>query len=443
MASSSRGFRNRDEYRKQKELEDLRKEGKVAPEKDEEGNDINPHIPQYIARSPWYLSTGGPSLRHQKAETVKDPEVVARKLDVWYERGKKAGPAATKFRKGACENCGSMAHAATDCLERPRKVRARFSGVEIAADDVISNVALDFDGKRDRWNGYDSKEYKKVIQTHERLEEERRRLRGEKMDEEFRQGDATDVLMEKKDEGTRVTVRNLRIREDTAKYLRNLDVNSAYYDPKTRSMREDPTPEVDPDDKDYAGDNFVRHTGEARGFAGLQLFTLDATERNAGVPHLQAQPSLAEAVYREFQNKREAVQDHRRQETLEKYGGTEHLVSSDVVQAMGQSEAFVEYTRDGRVIKGVEPARPVSKYPEGILELNHTNVWGSYYQDGRWGFACCHQTVRMAYCTGEAGRKAREEADRAMQESQVSRLSRQETDVMTQQSGFVAETKPG
>jgi len=37
-----------------------------------------------------------------------------------------------------------------------------------------------------------------------------------------------------------VSVRNLRIREDTAKYLRNLDSNSAFYDPKTRSMRENP-----------------------------------------------------------------------------------------------------------------------------------------------------------------------------------------------------------
>jgi len=36
-----------------------------------------------------------------------------------------------------------------------------------------------------------------------------------------------------------------RIREDTAKYLRNLDTNSAYYDPKTRSMRENPTPNKD------------------------------------------------------------------------------------------------------------------------------------------------------------------------------------------------------
>ena len=50
----------------------------------------------------------------------------------------------------------------------------------------------------------------------------------------------------------KMSVRNLRIREDTAKYLLNLDVNSAFYDPKTRSMRNNPlagTParRVDPD----------------------------------------------------------------------------------------------------------------------------------------------------------------------------------------------------
>lgn len=53
-------------------------------------------------------------------------------------------------------------------------------------------------------------------------------------------------------------VRNLRIREDTAKYLRNLDPDSAYYDPKTRSMRENPLPGTNPEEVAYAGDNYYR-----------------------------------------------------------------------------------------------------------------------------------------------------------------------------------------
>jgi pre-mRNA-processing factor SLU7 len=45
---------------------------------------------------------------------------------------------------------------------------------------------------------------------------------------------------------TRMSVRNLRIREDTAKFLFNLDPNSAHYDPKTRSLRSNPNPDKDP-----------------------------------------------------------------------------------------------------------------------------------------------------------------------------------------------------
>lgn len=42
------------------------------------------------------------------------------------------------------------------------------------------------------------------------------------------------------DPKTRTTVRSLRDREVTAKYLYNLDLNSAYYDPKSRSLRQNP-----------------------------------------------------------------------------------------------------------------------------------------------------------------------------------------------------------
>lgn len=52
--------------------------------------------------------------------------------------------------------------------------------------------------------------------------------------------DEGDAVGQKLDTKNRVSVRNLRIREDTAKYLLNLDAESAYYDPKTRSMRDAP-----------------------------------------------------------------------------------------------------------------------------------------------------------------------------------------------------------
>lgn len=60
--------------------------------------------------------------------------------------------------------------------------------------------------------------------------------------------EAADAVGQKLDTKTRITVRNLRIREDTAKYLINLDPSSAYYDPKTRSMRDNPLRNVAPEE---------------------------------------------------------------------------------------------------------------------------------------------------------------------------------------------------
>lgn len=62
--------------------------------------------------------------------------------------------------------------------------------------------------------------------------------------------------------GATGSVRNLRIREDTAKYLLNLDPNSAHYDAKSRSMRADPQPDKAPHEKMFAGDNATRGTGD-------------------------------------------------------------------------------------------------------------------------------------------------------------------------------------
>lgn len=66
----------------------------------------------------------------------------------------------------------------------------------------------------------------------------------ESEEDEDKYVDDIDMPGTKIDSKERITVRNLRIREDTAKYLRNLDPNSAYYDPKTRSMRDNPYKDV-------------------------------------------------------------------------------------------------------------------------------------------------------------------------------------------------------
>lgn len=73
-------------------------------------------------------------------------------------------------------------------------------------------------------------------------------------------------------------MRNLRQREDVAKYLRNLDPNSAHYDGKSRIMKENPNPHLPESDQLFRGDNFVKFTGDAVKVLQHEAFMIQANE---------------------------------------------------------------------------------------------------------------------------------------------------------------------
>ncbi|CAN0245482.1 unnamed protein product, partial [Phaeothamnion confervicola] len=163
----------------------------------------------------------------------------------------------------------------------------------------------------------------------------------------------------------------------------------------------------------FAGDNFVRYGGDVKKYAQTQIFAWEAAERGQEL-HPVADPSQAELLHRQFEEKKKKLKDDQKQGILDKYGGEEHWSKPDARLVMGQTEAYVEYDRTGRVVKGVPRATARSKYEEDVFPNNHTAVWGSYYDrrgGGRWGFACCHSAVRNSYCTGEGGREANDESN--------------------------------
>ncbi|MBA0555552.1 hypothetical protein Golax_009855 [Gossypium laxum] len=236
--------------------------------------------------------------------------------------------------------------------------------------------------------------------------------------------------------GSTGTVRNLRIREDTAKYLLNLDVNSAYYDPKTRSMREDPLPDADPNEKFYEGDNQYRMSGQALEFKQLNIHAWEAFDKGQDI-HMQAAPSQAELLFKNYKVIKEKLKSKTKDTIMEKYGNAATEEEIPVELLLGQSERQVEYDRAGRIIKGMETSLPKSKYEEDVFINNHTSVWGSWWKDHQWGYKCCKQTIRNSYCTGAAGIEASEAATDLMKSNIARKASSEDAPAPAQERKHV------
>ncbi len=436
-------FSRREELSKKRAVEEGRKAGTLLPDVDKHGNFINPHIPEYMAKAPWYLNQAQDAgLQHQRHSMKRARGTSG--LDFHETRKRKrfvqVRPS-QKFRKGACRNCGALTHASKDCMERPRKVGAWKTNTDIQPDDIISESRdATWDGARDRWKGYNPDDHKKTVELYAKAEKARhfneqkkrndactehavvtnkqtRGILGDMKDKRMaydgiRAGDSAQVASQKVFKtGTAVktTARNLRIREDTAKYLHNLDPESAFYDPKSRSMRANPTPHLKREDTVYYGDNFVSGTGEAVDMTKAQLFAWENDGREAA--NLQANPTQLMLSQKRSKARKEHLCKVKRQNLYEKYG----------VQDEGQglkglpvtSDTYTEYTKSGQLVsKGYNTSHQVPVYAESSFPGNHSSIWGSYFDKStmRWGYSCCWQTMYKAYCTGRAGIDAKIDA---------------------------------
>lgn len=164
-----------------------------------------------------------------------------------------------------------MTHKTRECIERPRKRGAKWSKRDFAQDEVVENVEFNFEAKRDRWNGYDSKNYQKNIEEWN----EREALKKtedkpadsdsdiEKLSELSSDSDINDKDIIKNPRAHNLT-REERTRHDTAKYLVNLEIDSSHYDGKSRAMRGNPNEKKEDDTTkvNYDGDNQRIYTGQ-------------------------------------------------------------------------------------------------------------------------------------------------------------------------------------
>jgi pre-mRNA-processing factor SLU7 len=187
---------------------------------------------------------------------------------------------------------------------------------------------------------------------------------------------------------------NLRSRDQTAKYLINLN-SKAHYDGKSRAMRENPNEEEEEasEEKDknlFKGDNKNIYSGQFLELMDQSNFTTEAKEKGNIQLNNVAMPSQAELAFKHYKEKKANLNTKMMNEMYEKYGGQEHADMPDDVKMAQIEERYemVERAKEAKKAKKVN-LKVRSKYEEDVLINGHTKVWGSFWHEKLgWGYKC-------------------------------------------------------
>lgn len=372
------------------------------------GSSVNPHIPAFISQKPWYLpqDSSAYDLTHQNLAAPPTYTDIHKPTGRWSITTKASRD--RRFRKGACTNCGAMGHSKQECTERPRKRTARYLDKTLAPDDPQDPFSLNsYDGKRDRWNGYEATvQYGSTIRRYENMHTPdaallRQDSNPDSDDSDFEANAGIDLsndkLIEKRD------ARNVRTREHTAKYLVDLDPDSAYYDPKSRSMRDCLPVFGQTSESVLFSDPFTHNSTEPPASMGSQKLAWEEQPDKPEPPHGNSTSftaKLPEPMYPKSPGPQSTL--------LEKYSSAVDSESGQLLtkEQLLQSDIYSEYTQDGLLLSVSNVISPSTRYREDIHDGNHREIWGSYYFMQAWGYSCCHQTTRYVYCTGESGKRS-------------------------------------
>jgi pre-mRNA-processing factor SLU7 len=391
---------SKDEYKARKTLEEAQKRGVVS---------ITSSDPRagtsFTVNTPWLKGT----TRRQPTEM---PSIVkgkqAASINDWYQRGVPEA-AVYKYRSGACENCGAMTHARNDCLERPRKVGAKFSGSDFKGDEQIKHLEFSYEGKKDLWNGYNPDRYQEVIDEYNLMNEkieEKHAQTGSDVNEEFKEKMMNRQYLDPTFDPKTKSSFGLRQKGDKAKYLENLDDDAPEYDPKTRALNLNPNPDRDPNEMMFKGDSFHKFTGDTLDFISQDRFAWDHVKKYGSELNSVAMPTLTELLHKKAQAQTTLQRGKKFEEIAKRYGGANHFTER-IEDLIASKDNYVEYDEMGKIINhNLSQKQGKSKYPEDIYPQDHTSVWGSWWnKELGWGFACCHGTDRNAICPGDKGKK--------------------------------------
>ena len=391
---------SKDEYKARRSLEEAQKRGMVSL------ISADPRTgAQFKVNTPWLQGT-------ERQGSAPLPQIVVGRqkasITQWYPRGVPEEEV-YKYRAGACENCGAITHVKKDCLDRPRKVGAKYSGQNFKGDEHIRELDFDYEAKKDRWNGYNPESYQEVIDdfdlTNQKIEE-RHKKQGTDANEEFKERLLNRQYLDTEFDPKTKSSFSLRQKGDKAKYLENLDDTGLVYDGKSRAMNGTSNPYQDPQFQDFNGDNFNRLSGDTMNLIEQENFTWQHVKQNNSELNSVAMPTLTEMLFKKSRAQSNIAKGKMYEEIQQRYGGSQHFADR-IEDLIASKEQYEEYDENGKIVnRHLSAKQGKSKYPEDVYPQDHTNVWGSWWnKELGWGFACCHGTDRNAICLGDKGKK--------------------------------------
>lgn len=338
------------------------------------GKKENIHIPRYIKNQPWFYKDASTT----KDEGEEDDYLIHHRqskkggdLDIDNNSEPKVGSGIkdefetvtfTQKRKGTyaqCLNCGSANHNRKDCLERPKKSHKTGTKEEaIISVRKDSHAQLNWDARKDRWYGYSGKEYDNVIkswQEKRKKEENSKRaiLESEQellwdTDEEVEltklglYKDSVGTLKQDDFKNSQLQRASVRLREDRAAYLNDVNSSEIKYDPKSRLYKSDSLGSTDEKSR-----MFRRHlTGEAQELNELNKFSREHTKKLGLRDEIEDESRVKHVL---VANPTKYEQMMKEQKRMQSQGtGTDHLSDLEASKKMGtaQSAAAKKHLKD-------------------------------------------------------------------------------------------------
>lgn len=295
---------SREQTREAKALEVARKNGSLPHEIDDDGKEVNPHIPQFISKVPWYLDTVAEESKHSKLPEGNEEQRASESKSLASEDIR----VAERLPKRSLDNSSSNSEE-----NKHRESKISRLGQRLQGDEVMS-----WDGKRDRWKGYDG-DFAGVFERYHNLD--RARLERRSDDQAMDDRQLNEDFVESSHmfhTSTHTSTRNLRIREDRARYLVNLNAPEPELHARSKTTSSEPLGNATL--LSASQDGFQRASGSDEAFARASKSAWQQSKKYDMPFNAHANPTESELSRHRLAKVRTEEDAQRKTSILARYG---------------------------------------------------------------------------------------------------------------------------